>query len=85
MEPLTHIQCDVLFMEMCTAAPVILELLAYKMEFFTHFLPQGRVLASMTNAVSLTTPQPISVQHTHISAAAATLNTLTFWMYYVLD
>ena len=69
MEPLTHIQCDVLFMEMCTVAPV-LELLAYKMEFFTHFLPQGCVLcvlASVTNTVSLTTPQPISVRHTHTS------------------
>lgn len=40
---------------------------------------QGRVLASMTNALSLTTLQPISafLHGTHI-LAVATLNTLTF-------
>lgn len=35
-EPLTHIQCNILSMEKCTA-PVLLKLPAHKMEFFTQF------------------------------------------------
>lgn len=77
-------QCNLLFMEICTA-PVLWNYLVTKLSF-SHVTIRTRTCSSERDERSVPHNPALFVTHTHTHiSAAATLNTLTFWMYYILD